>query len=103
MEQIWTISDERDVASCLVRHPQMGPVLQQIPEAVAGFFPDAEFRLEVRTDPESACDERLGVYIRTDVRPEKAVEQFVAFDSEWGDRFQDLTDGRLFLNIEAQS
>lgn len=103
MERIYAIEDKEEVTSWLDCHPGAQAVLQQVPAAVAEFFPDANLRLELRTDSESASDERLGIYIRTGMDPKNAVEQFMALDSTWGDRLHDLTDGGFLLNIEARS
>jgi hypothetical protein len=102
MELICAIEDEQDVTSWLDRHPGARTVIRKAPGAVAEFFPDADLRLEVRTDSESAVDERLGMYVRTGMDPESAVEQLVSFDSEWGDRLHSLTEGDLLFNIEAK-
>jgi len=103
MELICAIGDEQDVTSWLERHPGARTVLRKAPGAVAEFFPDADLRLEVRTDPESAVDERLGMYVRTDMDPENAVERLVSFDSEWGGRLHGLTEANLLFNIEAKA
>ena len=102
MELICAIEDEQDVMSWLDRHPGARTVIRKAPGAVAEFFPDADLRLEVRTDSESAVDERLGMYVRTGMDPESAVEQLVSSDSKWGGRLHGLTEGALLFNIEAK-
>jgi len=103
MEQIYAIKKEQEVRFWLERRPGTRTMLQQIPGVIAEFFPDADLRLEVRTDPESVSDEGLGIYIRTGMESEGAVEQLLALDAAWGDRLHDLTDGALFLNVETRA
>jgi hypothetical protein len=99
----YTLNREEEVRSWLEHHPGANEVLLALPSVVEKFFPAAGLRLEVRVDPEMTVDERLGVYIQTELSPAQAVERFMEFDSEWGDWLQDQTDGGLLLNIESRS
>lgn len=100
---LYSIAGDRDIRSWIERFPGSKRVLLLIPRVAHEYFPAADFRLEVRTDPEGIDDQRLGVYIRTELDAAEAVERLTELDAAWGDRFQALTDGDVLINVEAKS
>jgi hypothetical protein len=102
LKPVYGIENERELRLWLERYPGSKKVLLLAPDVVGNYFPDAELRLEIRTDPETG-DQCLGIYVRTDLDPSEAVDQFTTFDSRWGDKIHALTDGDLLINIESKS
>lgn len=100
---LYSIAGDHEIRSWIERYPGSKRVLLLIPRVAQKYFPAADFRLEVRTDPEGIDDQRLGVYIRTELDPAEAVERLTKLDAAWGDRFQALTDGDVLVNVEAKS
>ena len=102
LKTTYRMDDERAIRSWLEHYPGSRQVLLLLPSTIQVHFPDADLRLEVRADPETD-DRRLGIYIRTELTPEKAVERFTSFDSTWGDRLHSFTDGDVLINVESKS
>lgn len=99
----YTLNREEEIRSWLERHPRVKELLFELPTVVEEYFPAADLRLDVRVDPETSADERLGVYIQTELDPAEAVKRLTDLDAAWGDRVQSLSDGNVFINVEAKS
>lgn len=103
LHPLYSIADEQEIRAWIEHYPGSKRVLLLIPRVAQEYFPAADFRLEVRTDPEGIDDQRLGVYIQTELDPAEAVERLTELDVAWGDRLQGLTDGDVLINVEAKS
>lgn len=102
LKPTYRMDGERAIRSWLEHYPGARQILLLLPSTIRAYFPAPDLRLEVRTDPETD-EQRLGIYIQTDLDPEEAIECFTAFDSTWGDRLHSFTDGDILINVESKS
>lgn len=102
MRYVYSKGQKEETKDWLEKHEGTRTVLRQLATVIPKFFPGASVRLEVRIDPEAGPNRYLGLYIQTRLSARSAVDRLTALDARWGDWVQDMTDGMMFLNVEAK-
>ena len=90
----------REIVEYIVKNPAANEVVEETYCNIRGYFPEADFRLEVYRDPGGGMNSKLALYIQTEDEPEEALDKLDQFDQNfWIDRM-DSYDPYLQVYLE---
>jgi hypothetical protein len=99
LKKSYNMPNSSDVAIFLDRHLNLVDFLLESAKQIRIYFPSEELSLEVVSDPETAGNEELFVYILTSLPAKDALEKLNEFDDQWFLDQLDLTDGLFNFNL----
>lgn len=93
------IMGKGDTEQVMTTYPFLVPLIDEACTEIKRYFPQADIRLDIVTDPE--CGEREAVLsILTTMDAEEAVNTLSRFDEEWWLERLPQAQGRLCITLE---